>query len=130
MIHLKSEKKIDLISCFERAETLLLDLSKRLGNLGIKGADRAPVIVRKIVKPCSGFYTTVRFSPRLIIDVAAEGADITRRAPLIKPPFADSPLALETTERADISVREIVEFSPLGNPIMGFTPERRIDIPA
>ena len=110
-------------------ESLLEDLAELDSDLGVKGADRAYIIVREIFELCSRFYPAVRFPTFFIVHIIAHRTDIPGRPPFVKSPFADPSLSIPSADRADIVIRKILKCRTCWNTIMGFATEGRINVP-
>ena len=92
-------------------------------DLGIGCADRADIIIRKILEFCAGFNTPVGFPAFFIIDIIAHGTEITGWLPYLKTPFPDPAFSLQAADRADIVVGEILKGRAGRDAVMGFAPQ-------
>ena len=113
-----------------RLETLFKDLAELHEDLGVKGTDRTYISFRKIFELRPGFDAAMRLSALFIVHIVAHRTDISRRLPFLKPPLADPSLSFHTTDWTYVVFREIFEWSPPGDSIMGFAAEGRIHIAA
>ena len=89
----------------------------------ISCADRADIIIRKILEFRAGFYTITRFPAFLVIDIIAHGTEITGGPPFLKTPLPDPSFSLHSADRTEIVVGEVLKGRAGWDAMVGFAPE-------
>jgi hypothetical protein len=109
-------------------EPVLEHLAELKADLGIKGTDRADIVVRQILEFRTGPDAPVGFPALLVIDIVAEHTEVAGGVPFLKAPFPDPAFSPLPTDRAEVIVGEILKCRAGRNAVVGLAPQGGVDV--